>query len=76
MPELGTSVFIVPGQFVKNGEDRLVVLNRIALSIVVDRRGKHQTHVLRFSRQAGLPDVEQRMEGGSAKSRSTTGSGA
>ena len=30
VPELGTSVFIIPGSRVKNGEDRLVVLNSVA----------------------------------------------
>ena len=30
VPELNNSVFIIPGQHVKNGDDRLVVLNRIA----------------------------------------------
>jgi integrase len=49
VPELGTSVFIIPGQFVKNGEDRLVVLNRIALSVVDAQRGKHPTHVFTFN---------------------------
>ena len=44
VPELGTSVFIVPGLRVKNGEDRLVVLNRIARRVVDARRGKmHST---------------------------------
>ena len=28
VPALGTSVFIIPGSRVKNGDDRLVVLNR------------------------------------------------
>lgn len=32
VPELNTSVFIAPGSFVKNGEERLVILNRIARS--------------------------------------------
>ena len=31
MPELGTSVFLVLGEKVKNREDRLVVLNRMAI---------------------------------------------
>ena len=34
VPELGTSVFIVPGSQVKNGDDRLVVLNRMAKSVI------------------------------------------
>ncbi|MEL0585506.1 MAG: tyrosine-type recombinase/integrase [Candidatus Thiodiazotropha sp. (ex. Lucinoma kazani)] len=45
VPELNTSVFIIPGRHVKNGEDRLVVLNRIASSVVNAQRGKHSTHV-------------------------------
>jgi integrase len=46
--ELGTSVFIVPGQYVKNGDDRLIVLNRIASSVVEAQRGKHPTHVFSY----------------------------
>jgi len=45
VPELGTSVFIIPGWQVKNGEDRLVVLNRIARSVIEARRGKHAKYV-------------------------------
>ena len=48
VPELDTSVFIVPGQKVKNGDDRLVVLNRVARSVVDSRRGSHPTHVFTF----------------------------
>ena len=39
VPQLGTSVFIVPGAHVKNGDERLVVLNRVARSVVEARRG-------------------------------------
>jgi integrase len=48
VPELGTSVFIVPGQYVKNGEDRLIVLNKIAASVVEAQRAKHATHVFAY----------------------------
>ena len=48
VPELETIVFIIPGAHVRNGRDRLVVLNRIALSIVESRRGKHPTHVFAY----------------------------
>jgi len=48
VPELATMIFIIPGAHVKNGRDRLVVLNRIALSIVEPRRGKHPTHVFAY----------------------------
>ena len=30
VPELGTAIFIIPGQRIKNGQDRVVVLNSIA----------------------------------------------
>jgi integrase len=46
--ELGTSVFIIPGWRVKNGEDRIVILNRIAQAVVDARRGRHATHVFAF----------------------------
>ncbi len=48
VPELGTSVFIIPGWYVKNTRDRLVVLNQIAESVVNGRRGKHATHVFTY----------------------------
>lgn len=48
VPELATSVFIVPGARVKNGDERLVVLNRVAQSVIAARRGTHATHVFGF----------------------------
>jgi integrase len=48
VPALNTFVFIVPGEFVKNGDERLVVLNDIALSVVNAQRGKHPTHVFTY----------------------------
>ena len=48
VPEPNTSVFIVPGDFVKNGDDRLVVLNRVASSVVDGLRGKHDSHVFSY----------------------------
>lgn len=41
VPELDTSVFIIPGEVHKNGEDRLVVLNRVARLIVAEQRSQH-----------------------------------
>jgi len=38
VPELETSVFVIPGGSVKNGEERLVVLNRVAKSVVESSR--------------------------------------
>jgi integrase len=48
VPQLKTSVFIIPGLRVKNGEDRLVVLNRIARRVVDARRGQHAEYVFAF----------------------------
>ena len=48
IPELDTSVFIIPGAKVKNGEERLVVLNRVARSVVAGRRGIDPTHVFTY----------------------------
>jgi integrase len=41
VPELDTSVFVIPGERIKNGEERLVVLNRVAKSVVESLRGLH-----------------------------------
>ena len=49
VPELETSGFVIPGDKVKNAEDRLVVLNRIARSAVEEARGMHPEYV--FVRQ-------------------------
>jgi len=48
VPELDTSVFIVPGAMVKNHEDRLIVLNRIASSVIEEVRGAHPDHVFTY----------------------------
>jgi integrase len=47
VPEIG-SVFIIPGENVKNGEDRLVVLNQIAKAVIERQRGKHPTTVFTY----------------------------
>jgi integrase len=48
VPELNTSVFIIPGELVKNREDRLVILNRVARSVVEEIRGIHPDHVFTY----------------------------
>lgn len=56
VPELGTSVFLIPQNFggrtessgVKNGEDRLVVLNDVARSVVDSCRGTHSEWVFTY----------------------------
>lgn len=42
------SVFIIPAENVKNGEDRLVVLNRVARAVVERQRGKHPEYVFTY----------------------------
>jgi integrase len=42
VPELETSVFVIPKTHVKNGLDRYVVLNRIARSVIESCRGEHR----------------------------------
>jgi integrase len=49
VPDLDTSVFIIPDALVKNGEERLVVLNRTAMSIVNDVRGMHRKYVFTYN---------------------------
>ena len=41
VPEIGTSVFLVPGEFTKNETMCLIVLNSVAQKVVESRRGKH-----------------------------------
>jgi integrase len=49
VPELDTSVFVVPGHTVKNEEDRLVVLNSVAKSVIESVRGQHRKFVFTFT---------------------------
>lgn len=48
VPELGVTTFVIPGAYVKNGDDRLVVLNRAALEIVNRMRGRHSEFVFTY----------------------------
>ena len=57
VPELDTSVFLIPGERVKNGEERLVVLNRVARSVIESVRGMHAEFVFvqEFDKQDPRP---------------------
>ena len=48
VPGFNTSVFIIPDEHVKNGDERLVILNRVAQSIVDEQRGKHPDFVFTY----------------------------
>lgn len=50
VPELETSVFIIPHGIVKNDEERLVVLNRVAASVIDGCRGQHDKFVFTWKR--------------------------
>lgn len=60
VPELGTSVFLIPAGFggrheksgVKNGDERLVVLNDVARKVIDGQRGMHPVLVFPY----GKPD--------------------
>ncbi len=71
VPALDTSVFIVPGKLVKNGDDRLVVLNDVAKRVVDAQRGEHPTHVFTF---ASAP-VQRMLNGAWCRARKRVGLG-
>jgi integrase len=48
IPELHTSIFVIPREYTKLELDRYVVLNRIARSIIESRRGKHPAFVFTY----------------------------
>lgn len=48
VPELDTSVFLLPEEMTKNGEERIVVLNRIARSVAESERVKHREYVFTY----------------------------
>ncbi|MGN8276648.1 tyrosine-type recombinase/integrase [Pseudomonas sp. SMN5] len=60
VPELGTSVFLIPADFggrhersgVKNGDERLVVLNSVAKSIIEKQRGISKEWVFPYNGSA------------------------
>jgi len=52
VPEFNTTVFIIPGEFVKNKHDRLVVLNSVAKSVVESIRRDHRDFVFAYRRKS------------------------
>ncbi len=44
----GGTVFIIPGERVKNRQDRLIILNDIARSVVEQARGQHPVYVFTY----------------------------
>jgi integrase len=72
VPELAASVFVLPEEATKNGDERVLVLNDIARRVLEEQRGQHSefvfsykgkpvqrlnTHAFREARRrAGVPD--------------------
>lgn len=50
VPTLGTSLFVIPKELIKNRLDRTVVLNRVALAVIDRVRGEHDTFVFSYKR--------------------------
>lgn len=50
IPELDTSVFVIPGERTKNGCDRLIVLNDIAKRVIEEVRSEDPAYVFTCSR--------------------------
>lgn len=48
VPELDSHVFIIPATYVKNRQDRLVVLNELASSVIEAQRGLHPHFVFTY----------------------------
>jgi integrase len=69
VPALRTFVFIIPGALVKNGDERLVVLNRVARSVIDAQRGKHPQSVFVY---AGKP-VKRMLNSAWQKARTRAG---
>lgn len=61
VPEIGRSVFIVPGEIVKNTDDRLLILNDVAWSIVQEQRGMHPVHVFPYGQAKEKVDGKRRI---------------
>jgi integrase len=56
IPDLKTSVFVIPGDRVKNGRSRLVVMNAVARAVVDANRAQHGEFVF-HRRQRGLKSM-------------------
>lgn len=52
VPELNTTVFLVPGECTKNGTEQLIVLNATARAVIESRRGRNRELV--FERRSRM----------------------
>jgi len=54
VPAMNTSIFVIPGEFVKNGDERIVVLNITACKVIDKVRGNHPEFVFVFRGKPNL----------------------
>ena len=73
VPELDTSIFLIPGAKVKNGDERLVVLNRVAKSVLDSVRGEHDEYVFVY-RGRPIETMNKQRLAGSAQARGVNSS--
>ncbi len=69
VPSMKTSVFIIPGTQVKNTDERLVILNSVARSVISAQRGKHPQYVFVYR---GKP-IQHMLNNGWRQARETVG---
>jgi integrase len=69
VPELDSNVFIIPGEHVKNRQDRLVVLNKIATEVIETVRGMDPTYVFIFKNKP----ITRMLNSGWKKARNSAG---
>ena len=74
--EIDAFVLISCNTQVRNGEARLVVLNRIARSVVDAQRRRHQTHVFTYKGAAQLSDINLFLEEGATTGKLAAGTGS
>jgi hypothetical protein len=62
VPEIGRSVFLIPEKLVKNADERLVILNDVAWSIIEGQRGVHPKWVFPYGQSWKSARGKKRME--------------
>jgi len=69
VPQLKTSVFIVPSEYVKNGDERLIVLNDMAKRVVEEQRGMNGAFVFPYQDRP----VQRMLNGAWLRARKSVG---
>ncbi|MCP5214659.1 MAG: tyrosine-type recombinase/integrase [Pseudomonadales bacterium] len=69
VPTMETSVFIIPATRVKNADERLVILNSVARSVISEQRCKHPKYVFVYR---GKP-IQHMLNNGWRKAREALG---